>query len=200
MVNNINIGILGIQGAISEHNTIIQKTLNSSNKVGKISIITKPKDLEKINALVIPGGESTVISKFLTKTKLNSAIKKKVNKEKIAVMGTCAGAVIISSKISNQIKNEIELLDLINIEVERNAFGRQKESFEKKIKIKNFNSPFNAVFIRAPAITKVGDNIDIYAKINKKIVMARKDNILAVSFHPELTNDLRVHKLFLDMI
>ena len=88
----------------------------------------------------------------------------------------------------------------MNMQVDRNAFGRQKESFEKTIHIQGFSSPYNAVFIRAPAISKIWGKCKILAKIDKKIVMARQDNILAISFHPELTNDLRIHKYFLDMI
>jgi len=114
-------------------------------------------------------------------------------------MGTCAGCVILANKITDNFK-DIKILSAMNMQVKRNAFGRQRESFEKNIKIKGFSKPFNAVFIRAPIIEKVWGNCEVLAKIDKKIIMAREGSFLALSFHPELTDDLRIHEYFLDMI
>ena len=114
-------------------------------------------------------------------------------------MGTCAGCVILASKISDS-TNVVKLLSALNMQVKRNAFGRQRESFEKNIKIKGFSKPFNAVFIRAPIIEKVWGDCDVLAKIEEKIIMAREGPFLALSFHPELTDDLRIYKYFIDMI
>ena len=113
-------------------------------------------------------------------------------------MGTCAGCVLLSSDLINNSKN-VKILSAMDMQVKRNAFGRQKESFEKNIDIKSFTNPYNAVFIRAPAIEKIWGDCEILSIIDKKIVMAKQDNLLAVSFHPELTDDLRIHKYFLDM-
>jgi 5'-phosphate synthase pdxT subunit len=114
-------------------------------------------------------------------------------------MGTCAGCVILSSEMTDD-KKDVKLLSGMNTRVKRNAFGRQKYSFEKNIKIKGFSKEYNAVFIRAPIIEKVWGNCEILAEIDKKIVMARQGNLLALSFHPELTDDTRIHKYFLGML
>lgn len=114
-------------------------------------------------------------------------------------MGTCAGCVLLASEMTDNTQN-VKLLSAMDTLVKRNAFGRQRESFEKNIDIKGFTEPYNAVFIRAPVIEKVWGNCEILAAVDKKIVMARQGNLLALSFHPELTDDLRIHKYFLDMI
>ena len=114
-------------------------------------------------------------------------------------MGTCAGCVLLAKEIVNN-ENDVKLIQAMDMKVERNAFGRQRESFEKNIKIKGFTESYNAVFIRAPIIREVWGNCKILSKIDEKIIAARQDKFLALSFHPELTNDLRMHRYFLDMI
>jgi 5'-phosphate synthase pdxT subunit len=136
---------------------------------------------------------------MLVKTGLYEKILDRIKQKNIAIMGTCAGCVLLSEKISDNNK-EIKSLNAMNMQVKRNAFGRQKESFEQKIEIKGFSESYNAVFIRAPIIEKTYDNCEILAKIKDKIIMARQDKFLALSFHPELTDDLRIHKYFLDII
>jgi len=126
-------------------------------------------------------------------------ILKRIKKDNIPIMGTCAGCVLLSKKIVDN-KGEIKSLNLMNIEVERNKFGRQKESFEKNIVIKGYSEPFHAVFIRAPIIKKIWGNCEILAKVDEKIVAVRQDNFIAYSFHPELTDDIRLHSSFLKMI
>ena len=201
MVKKLFIGVIGIQGAISEHVTIMQNVLKTNHIIGEVFIVKNHKEINNIDALILPGGESTTISKILNRSGLYKTISKKINENNIPVMGTCAGCVLLASEITDNIKDDVKLLHAMDMQVERNAFGRQKESFEKDIKIEGFNHPYNAVFIRAPVIKKVWGNTRILSKINEKIiVMARKSNILALSFHPELTNDLRIHRYFLDMI
>jgi 5'-phosphate synthase pdxT subunit len=117
----------------------------------------------------------------------------------IVLMGTCAGCVLLAKKLTEQ-SDDIRLLGAMDMQVERNAFGRQKESFERLVQIKGFASPFPAVFIRAPLITKVWGSCTVLATVDKEIVMARQENYLALSFHPELTNDLRIHRYFLQML
>jgi 5'-phosphate synthase pdxT subunit len=114
-------------------------------------------------------------------------------------MGTCAGCVLLAKELFDNNK-DVKLLHAMDMQVERNAFGRQKESFEKNININGFSSPYCAVFIRAPLIKKVWGKCEVIAEMDKKIVMARQDKFLALSFHPELTDDLRIHRYFLDMI
>ena len=195
----ITIGVIGIQGAVSEHIIAMQKTFKKTQVSGKVILIKNKEEISDIDALIIPGGESTTISRVLYKNQLHEVIHERIQKDKMPVMGTCAGCVILSSKIKDMSK-DIKLLNLMSMEVTRNAFGRQRESFEQNIDITGFNKPYNAIFIRAPIITKIWDACEILGKIDKKIVMVRQDNSIALSFHPELTDDLRIHKYFLDMI
>jgi 5'-phosphate synthase pdxT subunit len=199
MVKKTSIGVFGAQGAISEHVSSMKKALEENNNSGDVFVIRNKKQLNEIDALIIPGGESTTISKILHNSGLYEAILKRIKNGDLPIMGTCAGCVILASKVSDNSK-EVKLLSAMNMQVKRNAFGRQKESFEKNIGIKGFSKPFNAVFIRAPVIEKVWGKCEILAKIDKKIIMAREDSFLALSFHPELTDDLSIHKYFLDMI
>jgi 5'-phosphate synthase pdxT subunit len=201
MVRKVSIGVIGIQGAVSEHVNIMQNVLKTADTPGEVFVIKNSEDIKKIDALILPGGESTTISRILCKTGLHDVILKKIENENLPVMGTCAGCVLLASELVDNKKDDVKLFQSIDMQVERNAFGKQKESFEENININGFNDPYNAVFIRAPIIKKVWGNVKILAKTNKKIiVMARQDNILALSFHPELTNDPRVHRYFLDMI
>lgn len=201
MVKQINIGIIGIQGAIIEHKKVLKKILKKQNFSGKIIIVKKLEDLKKIDGLIIPGGESTTISRFLDRTGLRSQIKKRIKQKNLYIMGTCAGCVLLSKKLSFVNKKiDVKLLGALDIEVERNAFGGQKESFEKNIMIHGMKQPFNAVFIRAPVIKSLWNDVKVLAETDNKKVMVRQNNFLALSFHPELTNDTRIHEYFLDMI
>jgi 5'-phosphate synthase pdxT subunit len=199
MVKEVNVGILGVQGAVSEHETIMKKLFLETNTKGEVFIIHDKNQIEKADGVIIPGGEATTISKILIQTGLYDKILDRLKQKNISIMGTCAGCVLLSEKIINNNK-QINCFKAMRMYVKRNAFGRQKESFEKKIKIKGFSKPFNAVFIRAPIIEKTYDNCKILAKINDKIIMAKQDRLLALSFHPELSDDLRIHKYFLDII
>lgn len=156
-------------------------------------------DIESLDALIIPGGESTTISRMLLKTGLYDKITQRINEDNLYIMGTCAGCVLLAKEIMGN-ENNNKLLHAMDMKVERNAFGRQKESFERSIEIKGFSEPYNAVFIRAPIIKKVWDKCEIISKIDKKIIAARQDKFLALSFHPELTNDFRVHEYFFEMV
>jgi 5'-phosphate synthase pdxT subunit len=199
MVKGISIGVFGAQGAISEHITMMINALEEKNISGDAFVVRNKKEINKIDALIIPGGESTTISKILYNSGFNNAILERIRKDNLPIMGTCAGCVILASKIVDN-SNDIKHLSAMNMQVKRNAFGRQRESFEKNINIKGFSKPFNAVFIRAPIIEKVWGDCGILAKFDKKVIMARENQFLALSFHPELTDDIRIHKYFLDMI
>jgi len=183
------VGVLSLQGAVEEHLRMIKKCGFEGVKVKTVG------DLEKVDRLIIPGGESTTIGKLAKIYNLDLEITKK-GKEGMPIFGTCAGMILLANKV---VGNEQIRFKLIDIEVERNAFGRQVDSFEVDLNIDTFTGkPFRAVFIRAPYIKKVAREVKILAEFKGKIVMARQKNILVSSFHPELTDDLRVHKYFLN--
>jgi len=199
MVTKTTVGILGIQGAVSEHVTAVEKALEASNKPGTALVVKHYSDIDTVDALILPGGESTHMSKLLDKTGIHSAILERIQKNDLPIMGTCAGCVLLAKKLTKE-DNDIHLLHAMDMTVTRNAFGRQKESFERPIRIDGFSKPYHAVFIRAPLIDAVESTTKVLASIDKKIIMARQGKFLALSFHPELTNDLRIHSLFLTMI
>ncbi|RLF52708.1 MAG: pyridoxal 5'-phosphate synthase glutaminase subunit PdxT [Thermoplasmata archaeon] len=195
----MKIGVIGIQGDVSEHVIMMQKTLKETNTPGEVFIVKTKENIDEIDALILPGGESTTISKILNKSGLYTRIQKRIKENNLPTMGTCAGCVLLAKKLTDTYR-DVTLLEAMDIQVTRNAFGRQKESFEKNLRIDGLHSMFNAVFIRAPVIEKTWGNCKPLAKIDKKIVMARQGNLLALSFHPELTRDTRIHKYFLEMI
>jgi len=199
MVSRTNVGIIGIQGAVSEHINIMKKALKDKKLDGDVIEIKNRSQIDNIDGLIIPGGESTTISRIIYKSGLYQKIKNKIKNNELAVMGTCAGCVILSKNIIDNTK-DVKNLKVMDIKVQRNFFGRQKQSFEKKIEIKGFKKPYNALFIRAPVITKADGKCKILSIVDEKIVMVKQEKMLALSFHPELTNDLRIHRYFLDMI
>jgi len=195
----LRIGVIGVQGAISEHIHILSKVLIKKNINGKIFIIKNKNDIKNIDALIIPGGETTTISSLIQKLGIYNEILIRIKDKSMPIMGTCAGCVLLSNELENESK-DIKLLKAINMKVLRNGFGRQKFSFEKEIDIKNFDEPFNAIFIRAPIIKKIWGDCEIYGKIENNIVFVKEKIYLALSFHPELTKDLRIHEYFLQII
>jgi len=166
---------------------------------GKTILVRQPHEIDACDALIIPGGESTTISRILVNSGIHELIRKRMENQDIALMGTCAGCVLLAKELT-EINADVRLLEAIDMQVERNAYGRQKESFERSLNIKGFTHPYHAVFIRAPIITKTWGDCEILAKAGKEIVMARQDNYLALAFHPELTDDLRIHQFFLEML
>jgi len=188
----MKIGILALQGDFAEHINII-------NKLGIQPIeIRQPAQLKALDCLIIPGGESTTMLKLMHSYNLFQPIKELADNG-LPIMGTCAGMVLLAKKVSNPDMNTLSLMD---IEVRRNAFGRQLDSFETGISIPLLgDEPFPAVFIRAPLIDNAGPDVDIIGRLpDIKIVAARQGNILALSFHPELSNDSRIHRYFLEIV
>ena len=187
----MKIGILALQGDFIEHTYII-------SKLGAHSVaVRQPEQLEGLDGLIIPGGESTTMLKLMHEYNLFQPIKELVYSG-LPVMGTCAGIVLLAKKVFNPDMNTLSLMD---IEVRRNAFGRQVDSFETIISMPSLgDEPFAAVFIRAPLIENSGPDIDIMGRLaDGRIVAARQGNILAFSFHPELSNDSRIHSYFLEI-
>ncbi|GAW93641.1 pyridoxal 5'-phosphate synthase glutaminase subunit PdxT [Calderihabitans maritimus] len=185
------IGVLALQGAFREHRMAIKECGVDSIEV------RKRQELEQVDGLIIPGGESTTMGRLLIDYDLMEPIQKKAAAG-MPIYGTCAGLVLLAKEIegSNQPR-----LGLMEMEVKRNAFGRQVDSFEADLQIPALgDTPFRGVFIRAPYITRVGPEIEVLAKYDDKIIFARQGQFLASAFHPELTKDLRIHKYFLKMV
>jgi pyridoxal 5'-phosphate synthase pdxT subunit len=201
----ISVGVLGIQGDIEENETVAQEALNHSNIKGDVKFVRYAEEIEKIDGLILPGGESTVISTLATiQGGILHTIKRRIA-EGMPVLGTCAGMIMLSKRAYDRVVGETrqQLLSNLDIVVERNAFGRQDDSFEAKLSIpilgKN-NKFFKGVFIRAPIVIEVGAAVDIIAKFNNRIVGVRQGNIIGTSFHPELSDDDRIHRQFIKTV
>ncbi len=187
----MRIGVLALQGDFHEHLSCFKKLNVDTFEVRSRS------DLEYIHGLVIPGGESTTISKLLKSTKLDALITDKSSKG-MPIWGTCAGLIMISKNIT---EGDPKPLGLLDITTSRNYYGRQIDSFIENIRFDSDENLFEAVFIRAPAIIKLGRNVKTIAKSSDNTPVAvRQNNILGTSFHPELTSDLRIHKYFIEMV
>jgi 5'-phosphate synthase pdxT subunit len=188
----MRIGVLASQGAFAEHLATLRQL-----KVEAVPV-RLPRELKGLDGLIIPGGESTSISKLMLAYDLASEIRD-LGKNGLPIFGTCAGMILLAKNISD---SDTEPLGFMDITVKRNAFGRQRDSFEAELEIPTLgDQPFPGVFIRAPLIEQVGNGVTVLARLdNKVIVAARQGKLLAAAFHPELTNDLRLHKYFLDMV
>ncbi len=200
-MKTLKIGVLGIQGAVSEHVEAVNNTLKTMNLNGSCFIVKNPSQLQEVDALIIPGGESTTIGRVAKEKKLLEEIVKKAEGG-TPILGTCAGLILLAKEVYDSKIGVVEqpLLGLMDIKVVRNAFGRQRESFEVDLNIPVLGAkPFPAVFIRAPVIEKVWGKTKVLAKYNDKIVAVQEENLLATAFHPELTEDRRLHQYFLRM-
>lgn len=186
----MRIGVLALQGAVAEHVRMLQKA-------GAEGVVIKRADqLDDIDGIIIPGGESTTIGRLIRTYGFTDALTA-FSKKKKPIFGTCAGLIIIAKEISGQ---EDAHLRLMNIKVSRNAFGRQRESFEVDLPIAGVNDSVRAVFIRAPLIEEVGPEVEVLCTYRDQIVAAKEGHLLAASFHPELTDDYRMHAYFLEMV
>ena len=186
--------MLSLQGDFKNHIDIL-KELNINAKEVRYS-----NDFDSLDGLIIPGGESTAISNLIVKQGLYEVIEKFVNTK--PVYGTCAGLILLSSRImdSNNFKKNINLFKVLDIEIERNGWGRQIDSFVQEIKIKPFKKDYKAIFIRAPKIKSLDKSIEVLSKFLDTPVMIKKGYILGTTFHPELTKDIRVHEYFINMV
>ena len=191
MAGNLEIGVLALQGDVIEHVKMLQGL-----GVEAIEVRT-PADLARVDALIIPGGESTTIGKLAVEYGLDRAIPARV-RDGMPVYGTCAGMIALSKDARG---GEPPLLRLMNIVVRRNAYGRQVDSFETDLEVPALGGPpLHAVFIRAPLIEQVGPGVEVLASLDGKPVLARQGNMLVSAFHPELTPDDRVHRYFVEML
>lgn len=186
------VGVLGLQGAVAEH----------IEKLGRLEnvkpILAKYKsEIEAVDALIIPGGESTAMGKLLVDFDLTDTLKSRILTG-MPVWGTCAGMIILAKKLCNDERRHLEVMD---IEVMRNGYGRQLDSFSTTVNLPDISTnEIPLVFIRAPFVVKAAPNVKVLLRVNENIVACRQENMLATSFHPELTEDLSFHKYFVDMI
>ncbi|NFP91693.1 pyridoxal 5'-phosphate synthase glutaminase subunit PdxT [Clostridium sporogenes] len=186
----IKVGVLDLQGSVAEHMKILEKIEN----VEPVRVKYK-EDLDNIQGIILPGGESTTLGKLLKDFNIYDTLKEKIEKG-LPVWGTCAGMILLAKDIQGQKESYFKVID---IKVKRNAYGSQLNSFSTEEMLEDIDKePVELVFIRAPYITTVGSNVTILKRVRKNIVAAKEKNVLVTSFHPELTEDTRFHKYFID--
>lgn len=188
------IGVIALQGDVSEHVLAMQKALQGK---GEVIEIRKAGLIAGCSGLVLPGGESTTISRQLANSGMTEELKAAALAG-VPILATCAGLVLVSKDIDGDAK--VKPLGLMDIKIDRNAFGPQRESFETDLQVAGFEKPYRAIFIRAPAIAATGAGVQVLARVGEAIVAARQKNLLALAFHPELTDDTRFHQIFLKML
>ncbi|RXZ78477.1 pyridoxal 5'-phosphate synthase glutaminase subunit PdxT [Paenibacillaceae bacterium] len=186
----MKIGVLALQGAVAEH-------LRSIELAGAEAVAVKrTEQLAELGGIIIPGGESTTIGKLMRQYGFIDALQQFSAQGK-PIFGTCAGLIVLAERIEGQEDAHLKLMDMT---VARNAFGRQRESFETDLEVKGIEERVRAVFIRAPLIKEVGSSVDVLSSYNGEIVTARQGHLLACSYHPELTDDFSLHAYFLAMV
>ena len=202
MNNELLIGVLALQGDVEENIKATTDALREMNMKGKVISVRYPDEILKVDGLIIPGGESTVMGLLLSiKNGLLDSITK-VLQNRIPIMGTCAGMIVLAKKSYDKVvgnKKQL-LLGALDIEIERNSFGRQYDSFESTLEISGIGNDFKGIFIRAPTVISTGPRVQILSKFDGKIVAVQQENIIGTSFHPELSGDNRMHRLFIELI
>lgn len=190
MMSSVTIGVLGLQGAVREH-------VNAIEANGAKALVVKHKEqLAEIDGLILPGGESTTMRRLIDKYDFMDSLKEFAKSGK-PMFGTCAGLILLANSIEGYDEPHIGVMD---VHVARNSFGRQKDSFEANLDVAGVADDFTAVFIRAPHIISAGENVEVLAKHEDRIVAAREGQFLGCSFHPELTDDHRLTGYFVNMV
>ena len=199
---SLNVGILSIQGDVQENILSTKAAFDELGLDGNITSVKTPDEISKLDGLIIPGGESTTIGQL---SLVNGALK--VLKEKIEngmpVLGICAGMIMLSKTADDRVvgKTDQVLLNVLDIKLQRNSFGRQQDSFESDISMDSIGIPkFNGIFIRAPSVSDVGSDVEILSKFNEQIIAVKKGNVIGTAFHPELTTDVSLHKYFVNLV
>ena len=198
----MTIGVLGLQGDIEENVAATNQALQELHINGNVDSVRYPEEIERIDGLILPGGESTVQSSLVAIQRSMPVIKKRIS-EGMPVLGTCAGMIMLSKRAYDRIVGDTKqkLIGNLDIVIERNAFGRQNDSFEADLPLSILgNEPFKGVFIRAPAVSEVGKDVEVIGKLNNKIVAVKQKNIIGTSFHPELSGDSRMHRHLINMV
>jgi 5'-phosphate synthase pdxT subunit len=185
------IGVLALQGAVAEHIERLRRLGAEAREV------REPHDLDGLEGIILPGGESTTLGKLMRRIGLDSALREFAGAGK-PMFGTCAGMILMARSLDG---NDQPLLGLMDMKVRRNAFGRQVDSFEQDLEVTGLDGDgFRGVFIRAPYVVETGPEVSVLAQVDGHGVLVRQGRLMAAAFHPELTDDLRVHKLFVEMV
>ncbi|HIE30817.1 MAG TPA: pyridoxal 5'-phosphate synthase glutaminase subunit PdxT [Methanosarcinales archaeon] len=196
----MKIGVIAIQGNVAEHNDALKRTLDERSEPGEIVLIRHSGLVPDCDAIVLPGGESTTLARLIWKEGIATEIRDAAMSG-VPVLGTCAGLVLLAKHGDGGVaRTKQRLLGIMDIEIKRNAFGRQYDSFEASIDISGIGEAFPAVFIRAPAIVRCGSEVSALARIGDYVVAAQQGGVLALAFHPEMVPDTRVHQYFMGMI
>jgi 5'-phosphate synthase pdxT subunit len=198
----VTIGVLGLQGDVEENVAATSQALQELHINGSVDLVRYPEEIEKIDGLILPGGESTVQSTLAAIQRSMPVIKKRIS-EGMPVLGTCAGMIMLSKRAYDRIVGDTKqkLIGNLDIVIERNAFGRQNDSFEADLSLGMLGKEaFKGVFIRAPAVSEVGKDVEVIGKLNNRIVAVKQKNIVGTAFHPELSGDSRMHKHLIDMV
>lgn len=196
------IGVLAIQGDVQENLLSIKTALDDLGVEGNVIAVKTPHEISQLDGLIIPGGESTTIGQLSLVNGSLKILKEKIEKG-MPVLGICAGMIMLSKTADDHVvgKTNQPLLEILDIKLERNSFGRQRESFESNISMDSIDIPkFNGVFIRAPSVSDVGSDVEILSKLNERIIAVKKGNIIGTAFHPELTTDISLHKYFVKLV
>jgi len=194
----MKVGVIGVQGAVSEHVSTLRKAFQRLGVEGEALQVRRIEELRGISGLIIPGGESTTISKLMERSGLFEEVKR-LGMEGLPIMGTCAGMILLAKIVRGAVCDQ-RLLELLDVEVLRNAYGRQVDSFETPVTLTFSNEPFPGVFIRAPRILRIFGRARPIAYRGEEVVGVEQDNLVGLTFHPELTDDTRIHEYFLRKI
>lgn len=194
----LRVGVLAVQGAVSEHAEALRQAAAASNRTVDVIEVREPADLDRVHGIILPGGESTTISRLLRSSGIQPRLLERAGTD-LAVFGTCAGMILLASDADHDVADkDIELLGLLDATVDRNAFGRQRESFEALLDVDGIGT-MPAVFIRAPSYEAARGGT-VLATVKERIVAVQDGLVLGTAFHPELTPDTRVHERFLDLV
>jgi 5'-phosphate synthase pdxT subunit len=185
----VKIGVLGLQGDVREH-------LRALDAVATATVVKRAEEIADVDALVIPGGESTTIGKLLDRFGLLTPVRKRIE-EGMPAFGTCAGLILLAREV-NGTQDAPHRIGALDVAVRRNAYGRQVDSFETDLDVRGLDEPVRAVFIRAPVIERVGVGVEVLASVDDRPVLVRQGSLFASSFHPEIAGDDRVHRLFVE--
>lgn len=201
-MSRMTIGVLGFQGDIEEHLASTETALRRMTLDGSVTVVKRPEDIDGIDGLIIPGGESTVMGSLSSFNMAISRIRDRI-RAGMPAMGTCAGVIMLARQTKDRVVGEMEQpqIGTLDIGVERNSFGRQSDSFEADLDMPIVGDKrFRGVFIRAPVITDVGPNVKVLSKLDGKMVAVQEGKTLGLTFHPELAEDTRLHEHFLRMV